>query len=75
MSSLLSNCRVFDCFGKSMAGESGLVVKVVGRHIPMLSLSIFNVISKCCMAARLCSVLISTVFNDRLGYCQHTASA
>ena len=52
-----------------------LVVKVVGRHIPMLSLSIFRVFSKCCMAARLCSTLITAVFDDILVFSQHNARA
>ena len=66
---------MFGQLARSIGRDSRLVVNVVGRHIPMLSLSIFNVISKCCMAARLCSVLISTVFRERLVFCQHDAHA
>lgn len=49
--SLDSNCQGFGPFDPSMAGDWRLMVSVVGRHIPMLSLSIFSVVSKCCMAA------------------------
>lgn len=69
-SSLLSNCHMVGLLDQSMAGDSRLVVNVVGRHIPMLSFSIFSVISKWCMEARLCSALILTVSNSRLVFGQ-----
>lgn len=68
-SSLLSNCHMVGLLDQSTAGDSRLVVNVVGRHIPMPSFSIFSVISKWCMEARLCSALILTVSNSRLFLC------
>ena len=69
--SLLPSRRIFGPLDQSR--DLRLVDRVVGRHIPMLSLSIFRVVSKCCMGARLCSILIVTVFDDRLVFCQHNA--
>ena len=74
-SSQLVNGSMDSPLNRPTALHLGLVLSLVGRHMPMLSLSIFKVISKCCMAARLCSALMPSVFTSSLMFCQHKMSA